>query len=381
MRVFISFCGFVVAMLPLLCGAQDMTVLSASGDAYLKHGGKEEKLVAGMKLSGKAAGSDIVQLQEPCYLVVSTGKNSLEFRSTGSYTVAEIAKRLQKPSVDAASKLVGYLYNEMMKPSANIGSSTNSFSGGVERAQTTDKTNAADKTVELSQTGGTPQQPQNDNPKTAGEALTDGIAGGLANLFGGAPVVKDVAKRAITNATRGATVTALLPHSSIVADSTVQLYWSANRSGLSYTVRVNNAAGGTVFEQTTNDSTLTLNTAKLLTEQGQCYTWSVNAGTDAASEDFCLSRPYAEKVKLVRDTVSILRKELAGTALFHAVCGTLYARNNFKVQALQSLREAARLAPTSTDYQTALQRLLTDWGVSYQAVYERLLKYDYTPSK
>jgi hypothetical protein len=379
MRLFISLCGLLAATVQFLSFAQDLTILSASGDAYMKRGNAEQKLVAGMKLQPK----DVVQLQEPCYCVISTGKNSLELRSAGSYSVAELSKRLQKPATDAATKLVGYLYNEMMRHSANIAASTNSLSGGVERAQTTDKTNTADKTVELSQTGGAPQQKQqqDEKPKTVGDALTDGLAGGIANIFSGAPVVKDVAKRTLSNAARGATITTLLPHNSVVADSTVNLYWSANRSGLHYTVRVSNSAGGTVFEQATDDSTLTLNLRKILAEQDQCYKWSVSAGADAASEEFCLSRPYTEKAKAVQDTVQLLRKELGGTALFHAVCGTLYARNNFKIQSFQSLREAARLAPTATDYQTALQRLLSDWGVSYQAVYERVLKNDYSSQK
>lgn len=359
--------------------AQDLTVLAAKGAPTIKSGNAAAKpLSAGMKLKAK----DVVTLNASSYLVLTAEGKTLELKSEGTFTVADLNKRLQTSSGGIGSKLASYVFNEIKQSTPNTDQYRQNMSApaSVDRAKSDKKVDATAQTVEMAQTGGSVTQAEDKETKTTTDIAVNSASDAIGGLFGiSVPsAAKDLARKTARAALKPVIITAIFPRSTSVTDSVVDFYWGGSQTGLSYTFRIKDATDRAVVERTVSDSTLSLNLTDVLAERGQCYRWSVclESSPDVASEEFCLSRPYAENEAALKDTTQMLRRELGSTALGSAALGVLCQRNSLQVQAFQAYRAASRLAPQVEEFQTALRRLLEQWGVPYYPVYDRILRND-----
>lgn len=381
--LFIRTSSFLLALAILsLAGralmAQELTILTAKGTVTIKRGSAVQAASTGVKFRDK----DVLSAKAPCYVVISSAEGkTVEIRTTTSVSASELNAKLKSVSGTMSGKVVSYIFGELKN---SVPSVKDYQQGMAATAMAERTTKAANKDTgnelfgiasgETSRTGESTSKTSADEgiAKTATKTALNAF--GLGGLFGGA--VTDSASASAGASARAPRVNLLFPHDTYLIDSTVQLYWSCERPGQTFIVRVVSPFGAVMFEQTTQDSTVRLNARALATDQSQCYRWSVQVqgfSPEVNPKEYCLSQMYDDREKDVRDSVATLQREIGrSTPLAYAAAGVIYERNRCPLPAFFAYREALRLSPETEEYKIALLRLIERWGVDYRFAYERL---------
>jgi len=123
-----------------------------------------------------------------------------------------------------------------------------------------------------------------------------------------------------------------------------------------------------VYSKTISGTSVTLNADELKLEKDTYYFWSVKAkGNDKnKSDDACFLILSDDKVKAIKDTVDIIKKEVGdeNTPSAKIILAAYYEQNHIVDEAIKAYKDAATLAPDVEIYTKLYKRFLSRINVS-----------------
>lgn len=163
-----------------------------------------------------------------------------------------------------------------------------------------------------------------------------------------------------------------MPRNTNLNENTVTFTWYQIKNPDRYKFTLVDKNAKLLFEQETQDTSVTVDLQKLSIERGECFYWSVHKSYYPelkSTEDYCITLLPEQSIAAIRDTLNLIRKELGNEDMAAAklVLASYYESNRLYMNADKAYQQAIELEPQVEAYRKAYAMFLMSQGLKEKA--------------